>query len=405
MLTRLNTKKVKVGNVNLVYKGHKYMKTLLITENFPPKSGGSGRWFWELYSRLPHNEYEILAGDDSAAAKFDYDAQIHIQRHNLNSSEWGFKSTVGLKFYFKNVLHVRKIIKQRQVTQLHCGRVLPEGVIAWLLNLFTGIPYVCYVHGEDLETAQSSREQYFICRQVIKQAKTIICNSQNSANIVAKFGAQAAVKTQVLHPGVDSNLFVPKHRNEKFLTSMGWLGKKVVLTVGRLQARKGQDMMIKAIPEILKTLPNFLYAIVGDGEERNTLIKLSTELGVEKHVQFLSGISDVQMIESYQQCDLFILPNRTIDNDIEGFGMVLVEAQSCGKPVIAGDSGGTRETMLPGESGLIIDATQPSNIVKAVVGLLSDEQKSKDMGCKGREHVLQSLDWEPLVIKARKLFV
>ena len=380
------------------------MKTLLITENFPPKSGGSGRWFWELYSRLPQNEYEILAGDELAAEKYDSDAKIHILRGNLTSSEWGFKSSVGLKFYFKSALLVRKIIKQRQITQLHCGRVLPEGVIAWLLNLFTGIHYVCYVHGEDLETAQSSREQYFICGQVIKRAKTIICNSQNSANIVAKFGAQAAAKTQVLHPGVDSDLFVPEQRNEKSLTSLNWINKRIVLTVGRLQARKGQDMMIKAIPEILKAKPNFLYAIVGDGEEFDALVKLSAELEVEQHVQFLRGITDEQMIECYQQCDLFILPNRTIDNDIEGFGMVLVEAQSCGKPVVAGDSGGTKETMLLGESGFIIDATQPSNIASTVVGMLSDEQKLKDMGSKGREHVLKSLDWKALVVIAKELF-
>jgi phosphatidylinositol alpha-1,6-mannosyltransferase len=380
------------------------LKTLLITENFPPKSGGSGRWFWELYSRLPQNEYEILAGDELASAKYDSDANVHILRGNLTSSEWGFKSSVGLKFYFKSALLSRKIIKQRQITQLHCGRVLPEGVIAWLLNLFTGIPYVCYVHGEDLETAQSSREQYFICGQVIKRAKTIICNSQNSANIVAKFGAQAASKTQVLHPGVDSNIFVPKQRNQESLTSLNWIDKIVVLTVGRLQARKGQDMMIKAIPEILKAKPNFLYAIVGDGEEFDALVKLSTELEVERHVQFLRGITDEQMIECYQQCDLFILPNRTIDNDIEGFGMVLVEAQSCGKPVIAGDSGGTKETMLLGESGVIIDATQPSNIASTVVGMLSDEQKLKDMGSKGREHVLKSLDWKALVQRAKELF-
>jgi phosphatidylinositol alpha-1,6-mannosyltransferase len=380
------------------------LKTLLITENFPPKSGGSGRWFWELYSRLPQNEYEILAGEDPAAAKYDSDANIHILRGNLTSSEWGFKSSVGLKFYFKSALLARKIIKQRQITQLHCGRVLPEGVIAWLLNLFTGIPYVCYVHGEDLETAQSSREQYFICGQVIKRAKAIICNSQNSANIVAKFGAQAASKTQVLHPGVDSDLFVPKKRDEKSLTSLNWIDKKVVLTVGRLQARKGQDMMIKAIPEILKATPNFLYAIVGEGEELDSLVKLSAELKVDQHVQFLRGIPDEQMIECYQQCDLFILPNRTINNDIEGFGMVLVEAQSCGKPVIAGDSGGTKETMLLGESGFIIDATQPSNIASTVVGMLADEKKLKDMGSKGREHVLQSLDWKALVQRAKELF-
>jgi phosphatidylinositol alpha-1,6-mannosyltransferase len=153
------------------------LKTLLITENFPPKSGGSGRWFWELYSRLPQGEYEVLAGEDPSALKFDNDASLLIMREDLTSTEWGFVSVKGLQFYISRVLQIRKIVKRNNITNLHCGRVLPEGVIAWLLNILTGIPYTCYVHGEDLETAQSSREQYFICGQVIKRAKNIICNT------------------------------------------------------------------------------------------------------------------------------------------------------------------------------------------------------------------------------------
>jgi phosphatidylinositol alpha-1,6-mannosyltransferase len=378
--------------------------TLLITENFPPKAGGSGRWFWELYSRLAKGEYQILAGEDSSCKQFDLDSSIPIKRENLTSPEWGFVSRIGLCFYIRSAIRVRKLIKRNKITQLHCGRVLPEGVIAWILNLFTGIPYVCYVHGEDLETAQSSREQYFICGQVIKRAKTIICNSQNSANIVAKFGAQAIAKTQVLHPGVDSDVFVPKEKDEAVLSTLGWTGKKVALTVGRLQARKGQDMMIKAVPEIIKTIPNFLYAIVGDGSQKEELVELVDELSLQRHVQFFSEISDKEMLTCYQQCDLFILPNRTIGQDIEGFGMVLVEAQSCGKPVIAGDSGGTKETMLIGESGLVIDATQPQDIANSIIELMSDKEKMLYMGKKGRAHVINSLDWKALSQTATKKF-
>lgn len=378
--------------------------TLLITENFPPKAGGSGRWFWELYSRLPQGQYQILAGLDSSSSQFDADASIEIQRENLSSSEWGFVSAIGLKFYVKSAWLIRKLIKQNKITELHCGRVLPEGVIAWLLNIFTGIPYVCYVHGEDLETAQSSREQYFICGQVIKRARKIICNSQNSANIVAKFGPEAVAKTTVLHPGVNSEEFIPQPKNKSILSNLGWTGKKVALTVGRLQARKGQDMMIRAVPEIIKSVPNFLYAVVGGGAQKQELVALVEELGLHDHVQFLSEISDQDMIRCYQQCDFFILPNRTIGQDIEGFGMVLVEAQSCGKAVIAGDSGGTKETMLIGETGFIVDATDPLNIAQLVTKLILDENTLIDMGEKGRAHVIGSLDWQPLTQKAIKIF-
>lgn len=380
------------------------MKTLLITENFPPKAGGSGRWFWELYSRLPVEQFQVLAGQDSQAVEFDEKASMVINRDELTSVEWGLASVIGFKFYVRQFFRIRRLIKTEKITELHCGRVLPEGVIAWLLNLFTGIPYVCYVHGEDLETAKSSREQHMMCGQVIKRAKTIICNSQNSARIVAEFGPEAEAKTQVLHPGVDSNLFIPTEKNDQVLANLGWQGKRVVLTVGRLQARKGQDMMIRAVPEIIKTVPNFLYAIVGGGDQKQALLDLVKELKVEPHVQFLSEISDQEMIECYQQCDLFILPNRTIGQDIEGFGMVLVEAQSCGKPVIAGDSGGTKETMQVDNTGIIIDATNSANISQAVSGLLQDDEKLLEMGRQAREHVKTSLDWQAHIQYAKAIF-
>ena len=380
------------------------MKTLLITENFPPKSGGSGRWFWELYSRLPHTEYSVLAGEWKDSASFDAASDLNISRYKLSSPEWGFVSFKGILFYLKTVWHIRKQIKQQNITNLHCGRVLPEGVMAWILNVLTGIPYSCYVHGEDLETAASSREQQFICKLVIKRATKIICNSQNSANLVAKFGEAARHKAVVLHPGVDSNKFVPAEPNTEIRKNLNWLDKKVVITVGRLQARKGQDMMIRALPAIKKEIPNILYAVIGDGDCLTMLQNLAEERGVGDNVQFLREITDQQMIECYQQCDLFILPNRTIGNDIEGFGMVLVEAQSCGKAVIAGDSGGTKETMVIGVTGYIIDATNVANIATQVCELFMTPEKLISMGVKGRAHVVTRLDWKALTERAENLF-
>jgi phosphatidylinositol alpha-1,6-mannosyltransferase len=118
----------------------------------------------------------------------------------------------------------------------------------------------------------------------------------------------------------------------------------------------------------------------------------------------MSEISDEQMIQCYQQCDVFILPNRTIGQDIEGFGMVLVEAQSCGKAVIAGDSGGTKETMLDGQTGYVIDATSVSTISAKVCAMLDDDDTLQSMGIAAREHVVANLDWTALSSQAKALF-
>jgi len=379
-------------------------KVLVLTENFPPISGGSGRWFWELYSRLPKEQYLILADDVQGAAEFDNTHQLNILRIPLKSPEWGFKSLSGMKFYWRLFRQIRKIIKQQQITHIHCGRVIHEGVTAWLLKLMTGTPYLCYVHGEDVETAATSGEHNLMVKQVCKHAERLICNSHNSANIVKRLNYAGDDKIEVLHPGVDASLFVPLAADDAFKRQMAWQCRKVIITVGRLQERKGQDMMIRATALLKQQFPEILYVIIGRGECLESLKALTAELGLDDHVQFLTEVTDPQMIQCYQQSDVFILPNRTIGNDIEGFGMVLVEAQSCGKPVIAGDSGGTRETMLINQSGFVIDCTDAQLISTTVAVLLANPKHSVQMGNIGRKHVESELDWQAHVQKARLLF-
>ncbi len=379
-------------------------KVLVLTENFPPISGGSGRWFWELYSRLPKEQYLILADDVQGAAEFDNTHRLNILRMPLKSSEWGFKSFSGMKFYWRLFRQIRNIIKQQRITHIHCGRVIHEGVTAWLLKLITGTPYLCYVHGEDVETAATSGEHSLMVKQVCKHADLLICNSHNSATIVKRLNYAGDDKIQVLHPGVDASLFVPAASDEAFKQHMGWQGLKVIITVGRLQARNGQDMMIRVTALLKHQFPEIMYAVIGCGECLESLQALASELGLNDHVQFLTDVSDAQMIQCYQQSDIFILPNRTIGNDIEGFGMVLVEAQACGKPVIAGDSGGTKETMRLNESGYVIDCTDPIMISKTVAELLANPTRCTAMGKVGRQHVEAELDWQAHVQKAELLF-
>ena len=128
-------------------------KSLLISEIFPPKNGGSGRWFWELYTRLPRNEYIIAAGQTQGDKAFDQTHDLKLKRLNLSSFSWGIKSLTGLKFYWRACKDIRKLIKKENITSIHCGRCLPEGFIGYLFNKCFNIPYICYIHGEDVEAA------------------------------------------------------------------------------------------------------------------------------------------------------------------------------------------------------------------------------------------------------------
>jgi phosphatidylinositol alpha-1,6-mannosyltransferase len=185
---------------------------------------------------------------------------------------------------------------------------------------------------------------------------------------------------------------------------LGWHDRPVILTVGRLQKRKGHDHLILALRSIRRAVPDVLYAIVGDGEELDHLRSLTDREGLTGHVQFLGEVGDDELILCYQQCDLFVLPNRQVGLDIEGFGMVLVEAQACGKPVIAGASGGTAETMDVPKTGFIVNCDTPDDLAAAVVELLSDDDRRRAMCEAARLWVCDRFDWTALGREAARIF-
>lgn len=373
-------------------------KILLITENFPPIEGGSGRWFWELYSRLPRENIIIATNSCSGGDEFDKSHSLNVIRIPLSSPEWGFASKRGISFYWHSLNRLRKIVKEHNIEEVHCGRVIHEGVVAWLLKKVTGIPYKCFIHGEDIDTAATSREHFWMVKKVCENSQKLICNSENSARLAVELGYTKPKHCEVMHPGVDLELFHPRPENTEFKNKMGWTGKTVLLTVGRLQRRKGQDYMIKALPMLLEKIPNLLYVVVGSGDCFDDLVKEVNDLNLHGSVQILTTLNDEDLICSYQNCDLFVLPNRTIGSDIEGFGMVLVEAQACGKGVVAGNSGGTRETMAIGKTGCIIDCNSPQEIYKGILPILQNSE-FKLWELNSRIFVEKNLGWDAHVKK------
>jgi phosphatidylinositol alpha-1,6-mannosyltransferase len=162
--------------------------------------------------------------------------------------------------------------------------------------------------------------------------------------------------------------------------------------------------MIRAVRQLLGEFPDLLYVAIGDGEERADLQRLIETEGVQENVRLAGEIDDRGLIASYQQCDLFILPNRQVNQDIEGFGMVLLEAQACAKPVIAGASGGTAEAMDAPATGRIAACETPDGIVPVVAELLRDRCLRQTMGQRGREWAVANFEWSSLAQQAREVF-
>jgi phosphatidylinositol alpha-1,6-mannosyltransferase len=378
--------------------------TLLLSEIFPPRTGGSGRWFWEIYSRLPRDQMVIAAGEAPRQEEFDRTHDLRVVRLPLSMTQWGLRSVQGLRGYWRAARKLRRLVKAERVGVIHCGRCLPEGFLALCLRYYLGLPYVCYAHGEEMSCASLSRELSWMIRRVFGGAALVIANSRNTERILREEWNLPAERVRLLHPGVDTQRFVPAPRDLEVRTRLGWGERPIVLTVGRLQKRKGHDVLIQALRQVRKAVPGVLYAIAGDGEERSFLQDLVAREGLQEHVRFLGELEDEQLVRCYQQCDLFALPNRQLGQDIEGFGMVLLEAQACGKPVVAGASGGTAETMRIPETGQVVPCDGPDQLAALLIELLSDGGRRACMGTAAREWVVERFDWAALSRQAEQLF-
>jgi phosphatidylinositol alpha-1,6-mannosyltransferase len=391
------------------------MSILLISDVFPPTVGGSGRWFWEIYRRLSPARIVVAAGDAPGARAFDAEHDLETERLELSFPTW-FLRPRTLMPYARAYRRLRKLIKRHDIARLHAARGAPEGLLALAVRVRTGIRYCCYAHGEEVNLSNreerprwyrrrvlGSRELASMVYLVLRGAHYVIANSENTRYILTRRWGLPERKVRLLYPGVDTAWFVPAPRDVAVRARLGWSERKVLLTVGRLQKRKGHDVMVRALATVRRRHPDALYSIVGDGDERSHLEQLVDELDLSSHVQFLGEVDEDTLLCCYQQCNLFVLPNREIEGDIEGFGMVLLEAQACGKPVIAGKSGGTMEAMKAPDTGLLVHCHQAEKLAAAVDDLLSDPSRSERMGQAARLWAVE-FGWDRLAARAVDLF-
>jgi phosphatidylinositol alpha-1,6-mannosyltransferase len=380
------------------------MRILVVSQMFPPRTGGSGRWLWELYRRLTGATVVVAAGQADGAAAFDRTAPMAIVRVGLDFARLGALSLRGAAGYCRAFLAVRRLAAARRSDALHCGKCVPEGVLGAAVRWTGGPPYSCYIHGEELGLAATIREFRLLTRLALSSAERLIANSRHSRDLLIQEWAVPPAKIVVMHPGVDTERFVPSPPDAAARERLGWAGRRVILTVGALQKRKGQDMMIRALPAIRAACPDVLYAMVGEGWERDYLEALAAEHGVADAVRFSGIASEAALVEQLQQCDLFALPNRRVGWDFEGFGIALIEAQACGRAVIAGQSGGAPETIVPGATGELVECDTPGPLADAAIRLLNDPERRRAMGEAGRRWVVSQFSWEILAQQAATHF-
>jgi phosphatidylinositol alpha-1,6-mannosyltransferase len=345
------------------------MKVLLFTLEYPPFHGGVAEYYGNLVKSwpVPENIYVL----DNAKNRL------------LTGWLWPrWLPAVELLF---------RAIRKHKINHILVGQILPLGTATYYISKLTHTPYTVILHGMDFTYALRVPRKKAMAEKILKQAKYIICASSYTAKLVTEFlGETDKIKT--VNPGIDPAKASGHDLRSKELKEKHKLDGKVVLfSLGRLVKRKGFDYVIKAMAEVVKQNSRVFYFIAGNGPDKRYIYDCAAGI---PNIIFLGEIGEEDKWAWLQLCDIFIMPARNIEGDYEGFGIVYLEANLCGKPVIAGDSGGVRDAVKGAVTGIIVDPNNIERIAGAISTLSTDAKLRQTLGEQGRARAISEFSWE-----------
>ncbi len=357
------------------------MKILVVAYDFPPKPGGVASFVHNVCFQLCERGHgvDVLTGANEEINAIGKLQSYRIYRYSQ------FKRLSSLKSIVQTIcLHRSNLYNVLFLGHFMTTHAL--GVLA--LHKVTGMPYVILSHGNDLIYSVSTWADELVARLLMRDASLMLGNSRFTLERIREAGYKGPV--DVLNPGVNPTRFHPGVDTTKVRHLYKLEGRRVLFSAARLVAKKNVDGLLRALPTVIEQVPNVLYLVAGDGEERGRLEALRNELGLQPYVRFLGYIENRQLPALYCASDLFVMPTR----GIESFGISFIEANACGVPVIAGGSGGTVDAVVDGVTGLIVDQHNVDAIAVAITRLLTDRKLARQLGENGRQRVERELSWE-----------
>lgn len=367
--------------------GHRY---LVITELFLPTKGGTAVWFDEVYRRIGGKEIHIVTADVPGAALHDAHHANSVHRVRLTRHWW--LRPESLAMYVKLLGKSLSLVLSNRFDAVHAGRVLPEGLVAWLVARIARKPLIVYAHGEEITTwRQPGKFRAMVF--VYLHADRVVANSDFTRSELLKLGVSAE-RIALIHPGVDIERFRDGLPTRDLRQSLGLNDRqKLIVSTGRLSRRKGFDQVIRSLPRLVSDGVDVHYAIVGIGEDEHYLKDLAEREGVRERVHMLGHVSAEDLPRWYNAADVFAMPNREIDGDNEGFGMVFLEAGACGKPVVAGKAGGTGSAVVDGITGFRVDGDDIESITAALYRFCKDARLARSIGLAASRRVHAEFSW------------
>jgi phosphatidylinositol alpha-1,6-mannosyltransferase len=358
-------------------------RTLVVTNDYPPRVGGIQRTLEALVSRFPPERVAVLCPEADGAAGFDREAPYRVFRQP-EAFLWPTRD-VGRR--------VHDAARAFDAEVVLFGATYPLALLGPSLA-GTGTPYLAAAHGFEYWLSIAPGTHALMRRATSRASRVPVMCSAFVARVV-RTAVPDGVPVSVMYPGADLERFRPDLEYQDLLERHGVAGRPLVVCVSRLVARKGQDVLLRALPAIRRRAGDATLMIVGDGPGRERLERIAGETGADGSVVFVGQVSESDLARYYRAGDVFAMPCRTRLGglEVEGWGNVFIEAAACARPVVVGDSGGARESLVPGETGLLVDGSSVEQVAEAVGSLLEDPARAHAMGRAGRARVEASFDW------------
>lgn len=371
------------------------MKFILITQDFPPETGGIQTYSYELAKRWNEwsDRFEIIVPSKKQSESIDQGIGCPVHRIPCSNT---------LLPYFSIPLVSLMANWHRYPCVFHSQwQTLP----ASLLSRKVGFPQKIFVAAHARELLFNpfgyknllARRYESYRKSVLSKADHFFPVSHYTAGLLSDLGVRNE-KMTVVPNGTDIVRFHPESAIA-LKKELDLQDRKIILTVTRIVERKGIDTVINAIPKMIDRYPDVIYLIGGGGPDRGRLEELVKHLGIDNYVRFLGRIPDNELAAYYNLCDVFVMPSKTVLPDVEGFGIVFLEAAACGKPVIGTYSGGIPDAVKHGETGLLVNENDPAQLAEALLRLLGDERMRKKLGSNGLERVREEANWDDVAGK------
>jgi phosphatidylinositol alpha-1,6-mannosyltransferase len=373
------------------------VKVLFICDSFLPHAGGARVYYWNLYKNLAlARGADVTVLTKKVPGWQDFDRvesgdHLRIVRCGTPLESWKYHEWPRI---LVPLLRAVPLLARQQFDLIHFGDLYPPGVLSLFFKRVLKKPYVAYCHGEEITQTDLRRYQPRVRNAVFREAEVVVAANEFARQNLLRIGISDERICKIT-PGVDCDRFQPEEPREELIERHGLRGRTVILTVARLVPRKGHQTVLEAIRRLLPEIPNLTYLIVGTGPEQEQLKKTAAEWNLTSAVRFAGFVEDADLPAYYNLCDLFVMPNfeEQGTGDIEGFGMVFLEANACGKTVVAGRSGGTSEAVLHGTTGMLVSPQDPAELTEVLRLLIGHDTLRKKLAENGLRRARSEFSW------------